>query len=178
VGLTPELLARMGADEWWEDWGASPDYPAIDTVVSMQTSTLTRLMSPTLFRRVLDNEARVPAGQDAVTAPEVLESIRKEIWSEVASPSNARPTAREPMVSASRRSLQREHVSRLIALSTGRTWGGASGRIIATLASEELRAVQEIVSKAPNGDPYTRAHLSETKERIARALEAAYIRAD
>ncbi|QYK46893.1 MAG: zinc-dependent metalloprotease [Phycisphaeraceae bacterium] len=178
VGLTPELLARMGADEWWEDWGASPDYPAVDTVVAMQTSTLTRLMSPTLFRRVLDNEARVPAGQDAVTVPEVLESIRKEIWSEVANPSNARPTAREPMVSASRRALQREHVSRLIALSTGRTWGGASGRMMATLAREELRAVQEIVSKAPNGDPYTRAHLSESKERIARALEAAYIRAD
>lgn len=178
IGLTPEFLARMGTDEWWEDWGTAPDYPAVDTIVGMQTSTLTRLMSPTLFRRVMDNEARIPAGQDALTVPEVLAAIRAEIWSEFASPSSARATAREPMVSASRRALQREHVSRLISLATGRTWGGASGRTMATLASEELRAVQEILNKAPNGDPYTKAHLAESKERIARALDALYIRAD
>ncbi len=178
IGLTPEFLARMGTDQWWEDWGSEPDYPAVDTLVGMQTSTLTRLMSPTLFRRVMDNEARIPAGQDALTVPEILLAIRAEVWSEITNPSSAKNSARDPLVSAARRSLQREHVSRLIALGTGRTWSGASGRTMATLAREELRAVQEIVNKAPAADPYTKAHIAETKERIAKALDAAYLRAD
>jgi hypothetical protein len=178
IGLTPDFLARMGTDQWWEDWGSEPDYPAVDTLVGMQTSTLTRLMSPTLFRRVMDNEARIPAGQDALTVPEILLAIRAEVWSEITNPSSSKSSARDPMVSAARRSLQREHVSRLIALGTGRTWSGASGRTMATLAREELRAVQEIANKAGNGDPYTKAHIAETKERIAKALDAAYLRAD
>ena len=115
-----------------------------------------------------------------LTVPELLSAIRTEVWNELANPSSTKATAREPMVSASRRSLQREHVSRLVALATGRTWPGASGRTLATLAREELAAVQAIVDKAPADrlDPYTRAHFSETKERITRALDAAYLRAD
>lgn len=181
LGLTPEFLSHMGMDQWWDEWGGGdPDYPAVDTLVAYQTSTLTRLMNPTTFRRVMDNEARIPAGQDALTVPELLSAIRTEVWNELANPSSTKATAREPMVSASRRSLQREHVSRLVALATGRTWPGASGRTLATLAREELAAVQAIVDKAPADrlDPYTRAHVSETKERIKRALDAAYLRAD
>lgn len=180
-GLTPEFLSRMGLDQWWDEWASSePDYPAIDTLLGWQTSTLTRLMNPTTLRRVMDNEARVPAGEDAFTVPELLTALRTEVWSEVANPASGAVSDRQPMVSAARRSLQREHVTRLIALSTGRGWSNASGRTAATLAREELRAVKALVDKAPvdRVDTYTKAHLNDTKERITQALEAAYIRAD
>src|SRR5690606_7381961 len=56
----------------------------------------------------------------------------------------------------------------------------ASTKTIVTLATAELRKIQDKITKAlekGNGrlDTYTVAHLSECKQRIGKALEAQYI---
>jgi hypothetical protein len=182
-GLTPALLTKMGADQWWDEEGFddAPDWPVNDRVLGVQASVLTRLMNPMVLRRVYDNELRTPPGQDMLTMPELLASIRAEIWSELAAGVKGRPTARQPMITPFRRNLQREHLDRLVTLSTeGDWWGGASSRPLTNLARQELRDLKLAIDKIDpdKADPYTRAHLADAGARIAKALEAAYIRRD
>ena len=179
-GLTPELLAKLGADRWFDSgWGSEADLPVQDTILGVQSTALTQVMNPMRLRRIMDNEVRVPAGEDALTVPEVLATLRDAIWVEGDAPSG-RYTARNPMISPFDRNLQREHVDRLISLATGRSWGGASGRTMASLARQELRDIRSWINEASSVemDAYSRAHLTDAKERIDRALDAAYIRRD
>jgi len=180
-GLTPELLAKIGADQWFDDegWVDQTDIPVQDTVLGVQSSAMTMLVNPMRLRRVMDNEVRTPAGEDALTVPELLSRVREAVWAKPDAASG-RYTPREPMISAFGRNLQREHLDRLISLATGRSWGSASGRTLTTLARQELREVRAWINETSTVemDPYSRAHLADARERIDRALEAAYIRND
>lgn len=177
-GLTPDLLAKLGAEQWWDEGGNDPqDWPVHDQVLGMQASALSMLLNPTRLRRILDNEQRTPAGEDALTVPEVLEHARDAIWSYDSDKGGY--TARNPMLSSVARNLQREHVNRLIDLATGMRWPGASAATIQTLARQELRAVRASIDAMlkRNPDAYSKAHLSDAAERIDKALDASYIRA-
>ena len=136
--------------------------------------------SPTRLRRIQDNEVRVEAGEDALTVPELLNAIRDAIWFDAAEAGGGVYTDREPMFSSIQRNLQREHLNRLIGLACGMRWPNASGATIATLARQQLRDINERISEYAENDldNYTRAHLNDSRERIARALEAAYFRVD
>jgi len=179
-GLTPELLAKLGADRWFDGSGGSgADLPVQDTILGAQSSAMTLILNPMRLRRVMDNEVRTPAGEDALTVPEVLSTLRDAVWAETDGSSD-RFTPRNPMISPFDRNLQREHVDRLISLATGRSWGSASGRTMATLARQELREIRTWINEASavEMDSYSRAHLADAKERIDRALEAGYVRRD
>lgn len=84
------------------------------------------------------------------------------------------------MISSLQRNLQREYLDRMIPLAVGTSWPNASYNTVTTLAREELRTVDDMIAKAQeiDADPYTTAHLADARERIGRALEAAYIRQD
>ncbi len=179
-GLTPELLAKLGADRWFDSgWGSSADLPVQDTILGAQSSALTMILNPMRLRRVMDNEVRTPADQDALSVPEILTALRDAVWKD-SEGSSDRYTPRNPMISPFDRNLQREHLDRLISLATGRSWGSASGRTMASLARQELREIRSWISEASSVemDSYSRAHLADAKERIDRALEANYIRRD
>mgnify|MGYP001341658758 CR=1 FL=1 len=182
-GLTPELLQHMTTDRWWDDGGMAtlftdPAYTIHDRIMGIQASALTMLMNPTTLQRVYDNEARVPAGEDAFTLPELFDGVMNEVWTELQSPSSQRFSNRSPMVSSLRRGLQREHVNRLIDLSFG-VADGPAGMAAANLATAQLRELQgklaESLKNASRLDTYTRAHLSEANVRIEKALEAQYV---
>jgi len=180
-GLDPDLLAKLAVDQWYDEgFSATQGYPIHDQVLAIQAVTLTMLMNPTRLRRILDNELRVPQPDDALTVPEVLNGIRAAIWDEPAEPAGDRYTDRNPMYSTLQRNLQREHLNRLIALARGMRWPNASGATIATLARQQLREINGRIAKytVAELDAYTRAHLNDSRERIDRALEAAYIRID
>ncbi|MBX3377080.1 MAG: zinc-dependent metalloprotease [Phycisphaeraceae bacterium] len=181
-GLSPDLLRKMTIERW-SDGGTvrgEPTWPVHDQIMGVQTSTLTMLMNPSTLRRVYDNEFLVPAGEDALTLPELMDTVSGAIWSEIEKSPDKKYTAREPMISSLRRNLQREHMDRLIDLSITDGFGAAS-KPISNLATSKLRDIKnrldELVTK--NGsrlDPYTHAHLDECKLRIEKALEAQYIR--
>lgn len=181
-GLNPELLRKMTVDKWSDGGTARGEstWPVHDQISGIQASALTMLMNPTTLRRVYDNEFMVPASEDAVTLPELMDAVYTAIWTETEKSPEKKYSAREPMISSLRRILQREHMDRLIDLSITDGYGAAS-KPISNLATAKLRELQTRLGDltGKNGsklDAYTSAHLAECKLRIDKALEAQYIR--
>jgi hypothetical protein len=183
-GLTPELLERMSVDKWLDggshrSMSSEATWPIHDRILGMQASALTWLMNPTTLRRVYDNEMRLPAEVDALTLPELLGTIGQAVWSELEEDCPENRNDRKPMISSLRRNLQREHMQRLLDLVLETSDDTAAYKPISNLARMELRSLSDRIKasldKCGNKmDAYTRAHLTETKERVDRALEAGY----
>ncbi|MEZ6197128.1 MAG: zinc-dependent metalloprotease [Planctomycetota bacterium] len=181
-GLEPALLRHLTVDKWMDEGGMADarqdaTYPVHDRVMALQGAAMTMILNPTTLRRVLDNESYVPADQDALTLPELLERIRGEVWRELAKAPEGRFTNRKPLVSNLRRNLQRVHVDRLIDLSLLANTNQASDKVISSLATAELVAIREALARGTGAgvDAYTLAHAADCSARIARALEARMI---
>ncbi len=184
-GLTNELLAKMTIDKWWDAGGFrhifdDPTWPVHDNIMGIQAAALTMVMNPTTLRRIYDNEFRVPADEDALTLPEVIDGITEAIWVELDTVPNGTYTNRQPMISSLRRNLQREQMERLIDLSMTDSGFGAAAKPISNLSTHRLRElaerIEDVLDASDRIDDYTVAHLSEAAVRIEQALDAQYIR--
>ena len=179
-GLDPETLSYLQSDNWYDEgYSTAHSYPVASSVLGIQASAMTGLINPNRLTWIMDNEIRTPEGDDALTVPEVFGAIRETVW-ELPDLSGSY-TNRSPLIDQLDRNLQMEHLSRMIDLATGMRWPGASGRTIQSLARQELLTIQKLVDSyvgSSNLDEYSSAHLSDIKERIARALEASYLRND
>ncbi|MCG8651387.1 MAG: zinc-dependent metalloprotease, partial [Pirellulales bacterium] len=183
-GLTPKLLERMSVDKWLDggslaSMSSEAAWPIHDRILGMQASALTWLMNPTTLRRVYDNELRLPEDQDALTLPELLDTINAAVWNEIDKECPDDRDARNPMISSLRRNLQREHMQRLVDLVLQSSDDTAAYKPISNLARMELRTLVKRIDASlekcgDKMDAYTKAHLSESRERISRALEASY----
>ncbi len=182
-GLTPELLTKMSLDKWLDGGGGisgleDVPYPIHDRIIGVQSSVLTMMLNPITLQRVFDNEQRVPADQDMLTLPEVLNTVTGSIWSELDDANSGSYSDRKPMISSLRRNLQREHIERLIDLSMPGSVASPASRTIATLSTSKLRDLGDKLKTASGKsglDAYTKAHLSEAALRIEKALDAQFI---
>jgi hypothetical protein len=182
-GLNEDLLRRMSVDKWFDNMTSimsESTWPVHDRILGIQASALTMVMNPTVLRRVYDNEFLVPSDQDAMTLPELLNTVSKEIWSELKNPEKKVYTNRIPMISSLRRNLQREHLDRLISLSKLNVRGGAAYKPICNLAVEQLRVLKtEMIDPAfkenKELDTYTQAHLRDASSQIEKAIEAVFV---
>ncbi len=185
-GLTPEIISHMTVDKWFDAGGISqiaedPTWPIHDRILGIQASTLTMLLNPVTLQRIFDNEFRTASSEDALTLPEVLDTITQAVWSEVDGTPSEKYTVRKPMISTLRCNLQREHLQRMIDLAMAGKRGGAVSKPISDLAMMTLRQLDkriEGVLESPgvkNVDAYTLSHLTACKDRIDRVLEAQYI---
>lgn len=181
-GLTPELLSFMTVDKWADEGGmrdlsAEPTWEVHDRVMGIQASALTMIMNPTTLKRVYDSEFRVASDQDALTLPEVMETMTNAIWTEFkAGDKSGSFTARKPKVSSLRRNLQREYVERLIDLAMPGGVPGAAGKPVSNLALAQLKLIRGWAGEVGAGyDAYTKAHLDELAKRIDKAVDAQYI---
>ncbi|MHC4741248.1 MAG: zinc-dependent metalloprotease [Planctomycetota bacterium] len=182
-GLSTDLLRRMSTDKWWDDMSSvmgESTWPIHDRIAGIQSSTLARLMYPSVLRRIYDNEFLVPGEEDAVTLPELLDSVANEIWSELETEAGKEYTARKPMISSLRRNLQTDHVALLIDLSKSDYGTTAARNTISNLVMEKLRQIQGKVVGAIEAhgeklDPYTKAHLANVRTQIQKALDAHYV---
>jgi hypothetical protein len=181
--LSPELLQRLTKDFMSSSSGRAsgdPAWPVHDRILSMQASALTSLMNASVLRRVYDNEFRVPESDDAFTLPELLDSVRGEIWSDLGKKFDKKYSARQPAFSSLRRNLQREHLERLIDLTMPTNGSSAAYKAISNLCMMQLTDLKAQISTClkdgrENLDPYSRAHLTEAEQRITKALDAHYI---
>jgi len=180
-GLTTELMQRLTVDKWWDDGMNVMDdstFPVHDRILAVQASVLTKVMSPTTLRRVLDNERMVPSDKDALVLPELMDGLKEEIWSELSKKPEGEVTARKPRISSLRRNLQREHMERLIDLVIIDS-GNAAMKPISTLAMMQLRDLKRqidgVVEARVGLDAYSAAHLSEASARIAKAIDGQFI---
>ncbi|MBN2592858.1 MAG: zinc-dependent metalloprotease [Sedimentisphaerales bacterium] len=186
-GLTPDLLRRMTVDKWLDDMSftssalSDATWPIHDRIMGIQANVLAMMLYPTTLRRIYDNEFLIPADEDALTLPELLDTISNEIWSELDQEPSKKYTAREPMISSLRRNLQREHLELLIDLSRSDYFGTAAYKPIANLVMEKLRQIKQYKIDRFSGtlednlDPYTRAHLKDAGVQIQKALDAHYV---
>ena len=181
-GLSVDLLRRMTVDKWWDDSRTAFEpatWPVHDRIMGIQATILTRVLNPDTLGHVLDNEFRTPAKEDMLTLPEVLQTVEKEVWSEL-DRTGAKFTDREPMISSLRRNLQREYVERLIDLSMPVSYGQASHKPIANLALMHLRDLSTRLGRTLDAkkdalDSYSKGHISEAKLRIDKAVDAGYV---
>lgn len=183
-GLTPELLERMSVDKWLDggrhsSMSSEATWPIHDRILGVQASALTWLMNPTTLRRVYDNELRLASDVDTLTLPELLGEVSKAVWTELDQECPDGRNDRKPMISSLRRNLQREHMQRLLDLILETSDDTAAYKPISNLARMELRTLSSRIRAMLDRcgkklDAYTTAHLTETKERIDRALEAGY----
>jgi hypothetical protein len=124
---------------------------------------------------VYDNEQRVPAGEQALTLPEVMATLSGEIFKEISPSSLGSDDPRRPVISNFRRGLQADYADRLIAVSTGKAGLPRVARQLSALELRGLKArLDATVAKATEGncDPYTRAHLADLQARTDAALQA------
>jgi hypothetical protein len=166
--ISPQLLNKLTADRFpdfsdFSSFERRPDFPIHDEILATQAAALNRILHPVVMRRVLDNELRVEKPEMALTLSTVFASVRDAIWSET----------REPTVSIDsfRRSLQREHLRKMIALVVREAAAPEDARSLArhtlTLLRTRLRAVAPGAASVE-----TRAHLNESIARIDEALAA------
>lgn len=184
-GLTPELLSKMTTEKWLDEdswWAAMQDstWPVHDRIMGIQASILTMLMNPTTLARIYDNEFRTPAEVDMITLPELFDTIRNSVWSELESPEAKRYTARQPLISSLRRNLQREFLDRMVDLTKPDDFLGAAGRPVSNLALMHLRGLYGDINTLLKGDQveadaYSRSHLEEAALRIQKVLDAQFI---
>ena len=183
-GLTQDLLQRMTVDKWLDDMSSFLDestWPIHDRIMGVQVYVLARLMYPTTLRRVYDNEFLVPSDEDALTLPELLDTIGNALWYELDKEPGKKYTVREPMISSLRRNLQREYLELMIELTKADYYGTAAYKPIATLIVDKLRRLKEdkidrvLETHDKTLDPYTEAHLKDVGMQIERTLDAQYI---
>ncbi len=181
-GLTPELLQRMKNDALASDESMSKieeaSFPLHDKVMGVQSSVLTMLLNPSTLRRVYDNEFLVDREKEALTLPDLLDTVAGSVFTELDRTPNGPFTTRKPMVSSLRRNLQRELVDRMIDLSIPSAGSTPAGKTITTLASMHLRQLMgkiQNVLKVDGMDAYTKAHLLDAQTRISKALDAQYM---
>ncbi len=177
-GITTDLLLRMTVDKF-RDAGAYENtrdstWDVHNRIMGVQASTLTMVLNPTTLSRVLDNELRTPADQDALTLPELMNTVTAAAFTELNTEIDGVTfTNRQPMISSLRRNLQSEVIDRLIGL-VNPSW--SMPRAIRTLAMQQLTMLHERISAkaelANTGqiDEYTVAHLTDLADRIDRAL--------
>lgn len=182
--LTPAMLQHMTTDALATDESfrglEEATFPIHDRVMGVQSSVLTMLMNPTRLRRIYDNESLVDREQDAVTLPELMETVTAAVFGELDKVPAGKFSARKPMISSLRRNLQRELVDRLIDLAQPGGDKSAAAKPISNLAMMHLRQLKKEIEKTLKAEPgavdaYTKAHLEDAQVRITKALDAPYI---
>ena len=166
--LHPDVLRQFGADRW-SHWGnqltfdGRIDYPYHEEVLGLQRSLLGQITTGMLFARIRDAEMKY--GTDEVlTIPELLESLRAAVWSELEQGTS---------IPAMRRDLQRAHLERMIELVTDAPSGTPTdARAVARMTLRRLVEDLDAALRAPALDAYTQAHLHESRARAERALAA------
>lgn len=169
--FSPELLNKL-APSRWKDWGNAVavnrlDYPIHDSIYSLQSLVLKELLSGDRLNRLRDIELKSQPGQ-ALTLPELFNTLQNGIWSEVLPPQD------KPLnISSFRRALQREYLNIMTRMVLRTGYVPEDARTLAWYKLRQLRdRLNKALSHSSKVDEYTKAHLEETRDRINKALNA------
>ncbi|WP_052050716.1 zinc-dependent metalloprotease [Leptolyngbya sp. KIOST-1] len=191
LALSPELVNRLAPDRWL-DWGQNPfvdriDYPIYDRILFTQAFTLSDLLDGYRLLRLRDSEFKQPGGE-AFRLAELFDTLGHSIWSEVLN-----PPAEGVSISSLRQGLQRHHLNTLTSLVLRNHGSGEGvGSLLEFVAQEftfgapeearvlaryQLRQLQGAIAHHLNRrgnrlDTATVAYLEDTRDRIAKVLDA------
>jgi Met-zincin/Domain of unknown function (DUF5117)/Domain of unknown function (DUF5118) len=167
--FSPELLNKLASSRW-NHWGMMPsrsnlDYPVLDRFLFLQTITMVRLTNYDRLARMREGELKNPA--QTLTIPELMDTMQSSIWSEVLNAQDGFKLA--PM----RRGLQRQHMNLLVAIALRQYDVPDDAQTVVRYEMRQLKeALTRAMKKADPKDPYTVAHLEETRDRLAKAIDA------
>jgi hypothetical protein len=145
--------------------------------VAQQSSLLSQLLDPAVLARVRDAELRATEDEPTVTIPEVFNTLTRAIWAEAAYPAQGKMVVPRNITSV-RRDLQRLHLNALIRMIVSPAPDmPEDARTLARATLSELGGELDrgLMRRATELDPYTKAHLLDSKERIVQALNAQLI---
>lgn len=177
--LSPEILNNLAAPRWM-DWATNApfrvDYPVHERIAMMQIIPVMSLLSPPTLQRIYDGELKT-SDSKKMTVAETLVSLRDAIWASALKQPTAVYSDAQPMVSSVGRNLQREHLNLMIGLAQLPP-GAAMSADINGMVRQALRELSaQIGGTLKNGEKLdfaTRAHLTESKSRIDRVLDAQF----
>jgi hypothetical protein len=170
--FSPQLLNQL-APSRWQHWGnyipiARLDYPIHERIFEMQSQILRSLFAGERLNRLLDIELKTTP-DNALTIPELFNTLQSGIWSEVLIASKGKPQS----ISSIRRAIQREYLDILLEMVLRKVEVPEDGRTIAWYELRQLKkAIHSSLRKSKNIDLYTIAHLEESNSRITKALNA------
>jgi hypothetical protein len=175
--FSPDLLNHLGPNRW-RHWGSSPgkdgriDFPLHDWAIAQQGALLNQLLDPVVLARIRDAELRAAEGESTVTIPELFATLTAAIWAETGFPGSATRPVAPQNVSSVRRDLQRLHLNSLIQMIVSPLPNTPEdARTLARVTLSDL-GVQLDRARRFDLDPYTRAHLLDSRERINQAIHA------
>lgn len=180
--LDPELLNKLVPGRNWDDrFGEPParvDFPAHQSILSLQNTSLFTITNPVILQRIYDAELKTTA-ENKFTAAELLSRGQKMIWGDLKVEGEGYTDAK-PMISSLRRNLQKQWLNNMIAMAKSQP-GSLLSADLQSMVRYSLRemsgGIEGILKSAKTDtgskiDLGTRAHLAEAKSRIDRVLEA------
>jgi hypothetical protein len=140
--------------------------------MAQEGALLNQLLDPVVLSRMRDAELRATDSQPTVTLPELFATLTGAIWSELGYPRSDGKLSVPRSITSVRRDLQRLYLNSLIRMvvnplpDTPEDARSLARMTLADLATQVDRA------RRMDLDTYTRAHLADSRERIAQALNA------
>jgi hypothetical protein len=172
LNFSPDLLNQL-APSRWNHWGkpvssTNLDYPILDNILLLQRRILRSLLSEDRLQRLRNLELKTQPGE-ALTLPELFETLQVGIWTEVWQPQEDNLN-----ISSVRRALQRENLDLLVDMVLRRSRVPEDARTLAWYQLDRLEhRIDEMLGRYSEAlDAYSSAHLAETRDRIAKALDA------
>ncbi len=141
----------------------SLDYPMHQIVANFQYLAISRLYSPQVTGRLVNNLEKFKPGEEKFTMFDMFTDLRKAIWGEAFTPAN---------VNDYRRPLQLIHLQRLIDIYLSAP--GVYPFDARTLAANDLDLIEQAASKAATAgvDGMSQAHFKEVVRQIQAAKRA------
>ena len=147
------------------------DFAAHDAILSAQNRSLSALMSPTVMERLYDAQLKAVEGEK-FTVAELLTGVKDAVWPD--------GITAEMKPDGIRRNLQTQHLGYLIAIAESEP-GRRVNSDVHNLVRYQLRQMSQAMGealKAGDLDMEIAAHLTESKSRIDRVLEAPLVKVD
>jgi hypothetical protein len=199
--FSPTLLRRLGTERWmhWGNaggmFGPAIDISVLERILGIQKIVLGQCLSGSTLARIQNQQLQSDPGADPLRMDEIFRSLTDAIWSGLDKlPEGKDPKAAKIAYSTLRRNLQREYLRRLsnivlgdrsnsfgdaftFVIFVGGSGGGsmpADARALARLHLKEVagRINQVLDTESASLDDMSRAHLEESRHRIAKVLEA------
>jgi hypothetical protein len=183
--LTSEYWYHWGSDSF-SSYGGGVDYPIYSRVLAIQRMVLNQCFNPNILARIQNQELQVEATGKPIKMDEIFSALTEGVWSEL----NNNATC----YSTIRRNLQREHLRRLMTMVMGTRRSPyedlygyvvivsgpanvpADAKSLARMHLSDLssRITRVLDNRSGTLDDATRAHLIESRHRIAKTLDSTY----
>jgi hypothetical protein len=166
----PQLLNKLENERFIDFNNFTPgrqDVPIHAIVLNLQRQVLDRIFLPTVLARIQDSEMRVAANTQPFTLGLLFTEIQDSIWDET------KTLAASVNINSYRRSLQREHLRKMIGMVLRDSAVPEDARTLARQSLVTLRGqLQRVVSRPGfTASPEVRGHLAESIARIDEALK-------